>query len=358
VNRITHAVIGGAALSLVLAPAAHAATKSVDMGLPVKSQKAFIAKLGADVNDFFPHGVTIHAGDSVRFVPVGFHNVDIPARGKKPLPLLATGAPVSGSLDAAGSPFWFNGRPNVGFNPAVAVGSLGKTVSYTGAKAVQSGLPLVPHPKPMTVRFPKAGSYTYYCDVHSGMKGTVRVLAKSKPIPAAKADKKTLAAQLANDLKIAKGLTTATLPANTVTIGNAGAHGVEVYTFLPNTLTVPVGTTVKFQMSPKTYEDHTATTGPGDAENDPNSYLGKLANSFEAPVIDPAGVYPSDPPPAGPAKLTTTSHGNGYWNSGVLDVLSATPQLPPSSSVTFTGAGTYRFVCLIHPFMRGTVVVQ
>jgi plastocyanin len=50
-------------------------------------------------------------------------------------------------------------------------------------------------------------------------------------------------------------------------------------------------------------------------------------------------------------------HGNGFWNSGVLDGSSATP-LPNSSKVTFGAPGTYNFYCLIHPFMKGSVVVQ
>src|SRR4051794_8550666 len=147
------------------------------MGLPLKQQKTFNT-IGTDVNDFFPHGVTVHAGDAVKFVPTGFHDLDLPAKGKKALPLLVTGAPVSGSLDAAGSPFWFNGRPSVGVNPAVAATNhFGKRFTYTGAKAILSGLPLAEHPKPVTVKFPKAGSYTYFCTVHPGMKGVVRVLA-------------------------------------------------------------------------------------------------------------------------------------------------------------------------------------
>ena len=339
-------------LSFALPAAAQAATKEVDLGPPVKIQK----KLGEtlQVNDFFPRGVTIHAGDSVRFVPLGFHNVDLPKRGGKPAGLLVAGTPVSGSLDAAGAAFWFNGQPSLGFNPTVAVGSFGKTVTYTGAKTVQSGLPVSQATKPLVVKFSKAGSYTYYCDVHTGMKGTVRVLAKSKSIPTAKQDAKALATQIATAQSIAKGLKTATLPANTVTVGNAGAHGVEYFGFLPGTLTVPHGTTVKFQMSAKTYEDHTATTGPGDITNE-TSYLGALAKSFEAPVVDPRAAYPSDLPTA-PAALTPTLHGNGFWNSGAMDVVAASP-LPSSSTVTFAGPGTYQFYCLIHPFMHGTVVV-
>jgi plastocyanin len=355
VRRLT--VFGcAAALSLVAAPTAFAATKSIDMGTPLAAQKKLM-KYQSDANAFFPSSITIHAGDAVKFIPTGFHNVDIPAKGGKPSALLATTTTVSGSLDAAGSPFWFNGKvSNIGFNPAIIFGALGKKVTYTGAKGVQSGLPLSDKPKPMTVKFSKAGTYTYYCDVHAGMKGTVRVVAKSKKVPTAKQDAKRVDAQVAQALKIAKGLTTATLPANTVTVGNAGAHGVEYFGFLPGTLTVPKGTTLKFQMSAKSLEIHTATSGPGNPETEADSYLGKLAKSFEAPTIDPAGVYPSDPPPA-PASLTPASHGNGFWNSGVMDAAAASPPAS-SSSVTFAAAGTYKLYCLIHPFMVGTVVVQ
>lgn len=349
----------GAALMLTLPCSAQAATKTVSMGTPVASQKTFNGKYGADVNAFFPQTIAIHAGDSVKFVPSGFHNVELPLKGSKAHALLKTYGPVSGVLDPAGAPFWFNGgAPNVGLDPAVVFGSLGKKVTYTGAKRVNSGIPLSQNPKPMTVKFPKAGTYTYYCDVHAGMKGTVRVLAKSKTIPSAAADRKTLSKQLSSDLTIAKGLESANLPANTVTVGNAGPRGVEVFKFLPETLTVPTGTTVKFMMSPKTYEIHTATAGPGNPATDATSYLGTLAKSFEAPQIAPAAAYPSDPPTAGPAKLTPTLHGNGFWNSGVLDVLASTPQVPSSSSVTFSAPGTYKFYCLVHPFMVGTIVAK
>jgi plastocyanin len=50
-------------------------------------------------------------------------------------------------------------------------------------------------------------------------------------------------------------------------------------------------------------------------------------------------------------------HGNGFWNSGALDRVSATP-LPQASQVTFGAPGTFTYYCLIHPFMKGTVVVQ
>src|SRR3954468_16317197 len=77
------------------------------MGLPTKDQKKFLAKpYEADAIDFFPHTVTIHVGDSVKFLPTPFHNVDIPAKGGKPLALLPLGAPRAPPARAAG------GRPH------------------------------------------------------------------------------------------------------------------------------------------------------------------------------------------------------------------------------------------------------
>jgi plastocyanin len=349
------AVLGALSVAASLPAAAQAATKVVDMGVPPASQKAF-HKYQADVNDFFPHGVTIHVGDAVTFVPAGFHTVDLPAKGDDPLPFVTPHGPVSGASDAAANPFWFNGQQQLGFNPGLLEGVFGKKLAYNGSARIQSGLPIQDRPKPFTVRFGKAGSFTYFCNIHPGMTGVVKVVGKKKAVPSAKADAKALKAQVTRDLKVAKGLAATKVPAGTVDVGSAGPHGVEAYTFFPNTLTVPAGTTVRFTMTKGSFEAHTATTGPGNPMTAPGSYLGKLAASMEAPVFDPAVLYPSDAPGA-PAQLTPSSHGNGFWNSGFIDSSNATP-LPTNNAVTFAAAGTYQFYCLIHPFMHGTVVVK
>jgi plastocyanin len=364
------ALAGVAAASLVFPVAAQALTKQVYMGLPPKPQAKFIdPKYNTDAIDFFPHTATIHVGDSIKFAATAFHNVDIPARGKKPVDLLVPKAPISGSVDAAGNPYWFNGLPNFGFNPALISGhppinydpfktakGKGRFFTYTGAKGVASPIPFEDNPKPLTVKFAKAGKYTYYCDLHPGMKGVVRVVGKSHKIPSSRADAKALKAQIDRDFKIAKGLNKTPMPPNVISVGYAGADGVEFFGYLPTTTTVPVGTTVKFQMSPKSYESHTATTGPGDPIKDPNSYLGVIAASFFSPQFVPQGVYPSEPFGT-TATLTQTSHGNAFWNSGALDNVAGSPQ-PTSNSVTFAAAGTYQFYCMVHPQMHGTVIVQ
>jgi plastocyanin len=351
------AAFAAAVAALAVPASASAATKVVNMGVPTSAQKTF-QKQFADVNDFFPHGTTIHVGDSIKFLPVGFHTVDIPAKGGKPLGLFAPAGTTSGVLDAAGNPFWFNGQPQLGFTPALGPpGLYGKKAAYTGAKRIESGLPFAEHPKPFTVKFSKAGTYTYYCNIHAGMKGTIKVVAKSHKVPSATADAKTLKNQVASTLKTAKALASTTVAPGNVSVGASGKGGVERFAMFPAAQTVPVGTTLKFSMSAKTFDVHTATFGPGDPENQPASYLGQLEQHFQNDQVAPSqAVYPSEPPGT-VGGLSPTLHGNGFWNSGAMDNASATP-LPSSNSVTFTAPGTYTFYCMIHPFMKGTVTVQ
>ncbi|MEN3285358.1 MAG: hypothetical protein V7607_6498 [Solirubrobacteraceae bacterium] len=351
----TKAAFAAVIAVLVVPASASAATRSVDMGTPPSASKS-LGKFGADANAFFPSTTTIHVGDSVRFLPVGFHNLDLPKKGGAATALFAAHGTDAGLNDAAGAPFWFNGQPNLQFNfPALAPAGFGKTFTYTGAKGVQSGLPVAPKPKPVTVKFAKSGSYTYFCDIHAGMKATIRVKAKSKSIPSAKAHAKLIKDQVSRAAATAQKLSKVTPPANTVDLGVAGKGGVEIFAMVPAATTVPVGTTVNFRMTSGTREVHTATFGPGNIE-DPNSFIGKIAASFEGTAIDQSGLYPSEPPGT-LGSLNPALHGNGFWNSGALDGTSTTP-LPPTSQVRFTAPGTYTYYCLIHPFMKGTVTVQ
>jgi plastocyanin len=355
------AALGGLVAVGVLPSAAQAATKSVSVGTPRPLQKT-IQSTASDVNDFFPHRVTIHVGDTVRFVPNGFHTVDLPRRGrtKKLALFVPTGQPVSGVLDAAGAPFWFNGQPRLGFNPRLAVSGFGKQRTYSGASSLNSGLPTGNRPKPMTVRFTRAGTYRYFCDVHYGMTGIVSVVRAGRRVPSAAQDRATVNRQSAAALRVAKGLAAKAEappqgPANTVTVGLEGAGRVSWFGFAPAKLTVPVGTTVAYKIGARS-EVHTATTGPGNPETQPTSYLGQLTASLESPAPDPRALYPSDPPPAPPA-LTPTFHGNGFWNTGGLDLDPGSP-VPGANTVRFSAPGTYEVYCLIHPFMHQTVTVQ
>jgi plastocyanin len=359
--RMTAAIAAAAALALPAA--ASAATKVVGMGPAGKDAKA-LNKLTKnhdadflDVNAFFPRGTTIHVGDRIRFLPRGFHTVDLPARGGSPTALFAPTGAKENQADAAGHPFWWNGLDVLSFNPALFSGGFGKKLTYTGAKAINTGLPLGPA-KPMTVKFSKAGTYTYFCDVHPGMTGTVKVRPKGKAIPSARADRKALRRTVAADLKTAKRVATTKPPANTVSVGAAGRGGVEYFQMFPRRLTVPAGTTVRFAMSKRSREVHTASFGPGDP-NASSSYLNPILQGFEGsrPTLDGRGVYPSEPPTT-LASMSSSLHGNGFWNSGVMDAARATKQIPASGALRFDAPGTYDYYCLIHSNMHGTITVK
>ncbi len=369
------------AIVLVVAPnSAAAATKRVGMGLPSGVQKKFDS-LKSDVDAFFPATVSVHVGSTVRFVPdrprapgasrsllrqpnaiVGYHTVDFPARGRGPLAFVTPVGEKADQRDAAGARFWFRGFDVFGANPKLLTRTFGTTLRYDGSKRLTSGLPEIGVSRPVTVRFARAGTYTYFCNIHPGMKGIVRVLPKGRPVPSVAADRKTVSAQVKAALRTAKSLVHSRVARRVknkklrINIGQAGAGGVERFAFARASFTVPRGTTVKFAMPAASRETHTAATGPGNPSQD-DSYLGKLAKSFESTSADPVAAFPSDAPTLGPVGLTPKLHGNGFWNTGVLDAFG--PSLPPADqSVRFSKAGTYRFYCLIHPFMRTTITVR
>ena len=351
------ALTGGALLALSLPVAAQASTKVVSMGPPPSASKTF-EKLQTEVNAFFPQSTTIHVGDTVAFQP-GFHNVDIPAKGGKPSPfLIPSGQTATGVNDEAGNPFWFNGQPLFGFNPAIL--GAPKTATYNGKKSVVGPVPVLGKPFAFKVTFTKKGTYTYYCDIHTGMKGKVHVVAKTAKAPDKKADAKTVNRQVAAAVKTAQRLQKTIPPSGVVDVGVAGPGGVEYFSIVGPKNPIPVGTTLRFEMTKGSFEAHTATTGPGDPRNetDTTSYLNKVASTFQGPgPFDGRAIYPSDQPGGSPASLKPQLHGNGFWSSGALDLDNRSP-LPSNNSVRFDAPGTYEFYCLIHPVMHTTITVQ
>jgi plastocyanin len=349
------AFLAAVAMVLIPAAAAQAKPKSVDMGLPAKAVNEFQNKYSSDVNAFFPSKVTIRKGGKVRFKPVGFHTLDIPPGGGTALPLFTPQGQITNVRDANNVLFWFNGQGNQQFNPAVLVDNFGKSFRRQGNARIESGLPLAAKPKPITVKFNRKGTFTYFCDIHPGMKGKVVVKGRHARIPSAKKDKKAVRKQIAAARKRAKKLKNVVPAGNNVSVGGSAKGGVEYFGMLPAVKTVAHGTTVQFAMSVRSFDAHTATFGPGNPLTEPTSYLGVISGSFAGAVLDQRGVYPSEQPPA-TAVYTSTLHGNGFWNSGVMDRDAASPP-PASNSLTFNTPGTYDYYCMIHPFMHGQIKV-
>jgi len=344
------------AAALAVPASADAVTKTVTMGLAPSDHSRF-KTLKSDVNAYFPDTVSVHVGDSVRFVPDAFHTVDFPGRGAAPLPLVVPTGEKASATDAAGARFWFRGFDLLRANPKLRASAFGKLLSYDGRKRLSSGFPPSGPPKAFTVRFVKTGSYTYVCDIHPGMKGTVRVLPRSRRVPSPAADRRAARAQVEAALRTAKRLARKPVVQNVVSVGRSGVGGVERFAFAPASLEVARGTTVKFAVTAGSRLAHTATTGPGNPATEPSSYLGKLAESFKLPQADPIAAYSSDPPTVGTVAITPELHGNGFWNSGIMDGF-APSAVPAESSVSFPMAGRYEFYCLVHPFMHTTITVR
>ena len=235
----------------------------------------------------------------------------------------------------------------------VAVGSTrcgGRT--YDGSRRVDSGLFLGNGtPPPFKVTFTKPGVYKFFCDIHRGMVGEIVVKPKGVPLPS---PAQVQAALKRQEVVAVKGIVHASEVnpgANTISVGRAGAGGAELLSMFPATLRVKAGTVVKFTMSTDSLETHTATFGP-------TAFLNKLANGFLGdPTITQEGIYPTDNPALGPIQVSPSSHGNGFAGAGGLDRDPTTP-LPVSQRIQFRTPGTYHYICLIHSFMKGTIIVH
>lgn len=264
--------------------------------------------------DFYPHSITIHAGDTIAWHNVTSvpHTVSIPVAGQTPPP----GAP----------------------NPA----PVGRTI-FENNKYISSGF--LTYGRTYAVKFPRPGTYAYFCLVHQPeMSGIIVVLPAGKPLPMtaqqyAAADAADLATDLdAGDASIQAFPFTAggTHLAAGISPGLPGAKPSEstVMRFLDDTttnanITVAVGTTV---------------TWTNESNNVPHTV------TFPAVGQAPPGGSPDQVPPAG----GSTYDGTALANSGVM---------PPGKtySLTFTKAGTYTYYCLFHDGptgMIGTVTVQ
>ncbi len=175
------------------------------MGHPGASQKKY--PTGTDVNAFFPKSIAVRTGDVISFSVSGFHSVHFLAKGKfaqassRRPPSTASSTPPacrSGST----------GRRAVVQPPALEVqlrqvaDLLRRQGDPQRAAAFGPGGP----PKPVRIRFTKAGLFKYICDLHPGMKGSVRVNARGKGVPSAAADAKRVRAQVASTVAAAKGL--------------------------------------------------------------------------------------------------------------------------------------------------------
>ncbi len=214
---------------------------------------------------------------------------------------------------------------------------------YTGAGFWTSGQILFPAappeagPKTATVKLAAgipAGSYTITCLLHPFMQSTLNVVGSDaerlSPAQVSAAADKELGADKAH----AAGLVAPPPPAPATGAGVTASWGDKTTTvdrFSPETVSIKVGQTVTWtDVSP--YMPHTVSFNPPfKSPDEPNAFLPTGAKSGS----DFAG---------------------GVAHSGMIG---PKPLLPVDSfSLRFTKAGTYPYLCLLHPGMAGTVQVS
>lgn len=254
------------------------------------------------------------------------------------------------------------------------------------------------------------GTYYYYCNVHGAFQnGAITIVPGDQDIPSqadvarqARAEIEAWAEPLREAYELGKSVDEATFdaygPPETVRKPFAGfaandmwVHGM-ISEFIPRDMRVNVGDevtwsfvgnhTVSFQVPPYFSQMHVEDDGtvvfnpqavlpvggpgfpnesaepdgdgspaegeapPGEGEDASAEGEGPSAEGEDASA-DPDGAPESPPPPAVDA---------GRWDGQTF--LSSGVFWEGTYSVTFTQPGSYRYACLIHPRMIGTVVVE
>lgn len=220
--------------------------------------------------------------------------------------------------------------------PAGAPEFTGEGYWNSGVLAPTS-LPAEAGPKQATVKLAAdipPGPYAVTCTLHPFMEGTVQVAEadgdRLSPAQVTAAGEKELAEAKARAAGIALPAP-AVVPDGAEVISGWGDDLVAVNRFHPETVSVKAGQTVKWRgISP--YMPHTV--------------------SFEPPFMSPA-----EPDALLPAGVRS----GGRFDGGVSHsgIFGPPPGYPVETfSLTFTTAGQYPYLCLLHPGMAGTVRVE
>lgn len=187
----------------------------------------------------------------------------------------------------------------------------------------------------------------------------------------------------------AQNTTTTTTTATTKVQAGGGNSTAPLTAFVPQNIEIKAGESVTWDNPSTVGEPHTATfvldnkttTGivspfgvpnstqfaaiPPNSNNEPlkvpgqnNVVIAVNARSFIPTVIDSQGTVKHFAPPNA---AYTMDGSEKYVNSGWL-VPKGQEQLYPGSStsftVTFQKAGTYHYICQLHPWMVGSVLVK
>jgi plastocyanin len=350
---------------------------------------------------YFPKVVKVHSGDTVVFHYVGVgepHTVALgtlanaavsafasltPAQQNHPpasavaadaaLPQLFPQGPGDAIASAANPCYMQSGTPGTSICP----NSQHEQPDFNGSQSYYDSGWLNTNQK-WTVHLSSgtpAGVYRYLCLLHREfMSGQIDVMPSSTSVPSPSAQTAAGQKQIAGWEAQLQGAVQnlrqgkppdphITLPAgNVILTGSGGQVPAQVDEYGPKTIKVPVGGSVTWYL----VGDHSITFNSDKTNNDvrldaPDGTV-HINPQAVAPVNGPGEPPPGKPsgnpngPPTFKVVASKTWDGSGFLNSGVF-VNSFGPPLIEGYKVTFTKAGTYKFICTVHDHMKGTVVV-
>jgi plastocyanin len=292
------------------------------------------APYNSTVLAFAPQSLQVHRGDTVTWAFGGFHNIHFES---ELAPLI-----IAPEVD---------GQPLPQVNPAIAFPTIENGATFQGGD-VNSGIPLDPTAPMFTfslIMDVEPGDYSYFCDIHPGMSGSISVVDSSVEIPSPEEAMVTAVAESATNAgAVAQAaFATAMQPAQ---MGDDGAlqisAGLQVgaahsLSFFPAVAVIDPGQSVTWTIPVDSREPHTVT----------------------APAPPPGSEFNIIPQDAGPpiialSETTFPAQENGAaigaegsFNTGFM--------MPGQSfTLTFTEPGVYQYVCMIHVGMNGTIVVM
>jgi len=272
-------------------------------------------------NAFYPSRIAAHAGDTVAFGVTSPHTVTFNRPDN--LPLFAFFVPPGGTTTSA--TLSAKGQfVNTGFDPV-------SFAPYTFTLTLGSALP--------------QGRYEFICALHLGMRGAIDVLPAAAQLPKTDADyaaerSREIARDSNSANRVADEISDKAAHKPLTVYAGAGTKRVTDLRFFPSSITIHAGQSVTFLKTHDPSEPHTVTFGT------------EPANIF-APQGGPPFTFTGSNSISTGALLTKKQY--NFYIAGAIGV----PVSVDKTTITFTNAGTYSYICAIHDDvgMRGTVTV-
>ena len=355
----------------------------------------FLTSAPAESMRFLPGTIDVHKGDTLHFTTESFHTATLLPVGQGVVEWYDANATIGTSQpyallqpDTEDTPNTFKFGNLAIFPTSSTCGGSGQPAcSYDGATVLNSGVPFDgPMDWSVSIDAAPGSSFWVVCLVHSAnMRMKVNVVADIAPASDPAALDTANAQVLAQDTASAAALhakysakqTWHAKGAHRVWDAWAGVDNrhVALYGMYPRALHIAKGDTVQWHFDSLTFEDHTVTF-PSDKAN-------KIAN-FIDPACDPdgdSGPLPDAPPDMSappfcndPTQLEIhfspqfapklgdgTFTGRDLSSSGVRGANSSEFEGDANYNLKFGAASSrtgFRYICMIHTFMRGKVVVR